>query len=710
MTSPTQLLAAGGLALLLPLASTAFAQTNQTPQQPQQTVPPIHEHVEVVATRAPEAPDTVPVSVDVIDGTELRARGITDLQGALALATGLDIAPGGDGGPASAVPGFWGLKEFDAFLLVVDDVPWGGAFNPALSTLDLHDVERIEILRGPAPVTYGATSFVGVIHVVHRPATTPTEDFTGRLGSYTSGGGSASFALPAGGWQSRLSVDGERQGFSDPRTSYRRGHARWRSSRALTNGRLWFTADATLLGQDPASPHPRVGTSLTSLVPLDANHNPGGSFFDDNRVMGAFGWTRGTGGHTWTTMASVSRASQDILRGFLDAVDNVDPNARGLRETIDMTDAYIDSHANWALTPDVTLVIGGDYLHGNGHAHGADFDYQVPLNGFVAVPVTPPSNLDVQIDDRRDFAGAYVSTEWTPVPRLRIDGGVRLNITNEERGGDEGGGPPPANDAGAQTHVRPSGSLGAIWSAWADGPDYVRLYTNYRDTFKPAAVDFGIGEADTGEGEAILKPETSRSIEGGLKIRAWQGRMTLDATAFLMNFENLVISTTVNGLPALTNAGTQRFTGFETGASWYVPQFWLTARASYSFHDATFRDYVAEFDGVPTQLAGNQLEMSPRQLGSIGFIYAPPRGIVGSAELQIIGSQYLDKRNRSLQGGYATLGLGVGYRRGPWEVRIDGRNLTDERPAVSESELGDAQYYLLPARRVDASFSVRFGG
>lgn len=86
------------------------------------------------------------------------------------LAVGIDIAPGGDGGPATAIPEIWGLKEFDAFLLVVDGVPWGGAFNPALTALNLTDLERIEVLRGPAPVMYGATSFVGVIQVVHKSA------------------------------------------------------------------------------------------------------------------------------------------------------------------------------------------------------------------------------------------------------------------------------------------------------------------------------------------------------------------------------------------------------------------------------------------------------------------------------------------------------------------------------------------------------------
>src|SRR5262249_23434934 len=142
--------------------------------------PVVKEQIEVVATRVPEAPHDVPASVEVIDGDTLRATGATTLRDALALAAGVEVGPGGDAGPAGAVPEFWGLREFDAFLLVVDDIPWGGAFNPALTTLNLRDVERIEVLRGSAPVTYGATSFVGVIHVVHKPAATDTRYLTAR--------------------------------------------------------------------------------------------------------------------------------------------------------------------------------------------------------------------------------------------------------------------------------------------------------------------------------------------------------------------------------------------------------------------------------------------------------------------------------------------------------------------------------------------------
>ncbi|HSP33853.1 MAG TPA: TonB-dependent receptor plug domain-containing protein, partial [Thermoanaerobaculia bacterium] len=173
-------------ACALMIAFQAAAQTQ--PIQPQ------HEVIEVTATKIAEDVEVVPASVTIVDGDDLRARNARDLQSALALVGGISIAPGGDAGPAGSVPEMWGLREFDAFLLVVDGVPWGGAFNPDTPTLDLENVDRIEVVRGAAPVMYGATSFVGVIHVIHREAGAPG---TARvsLGNFSSGGAFVSVPL-----------------------------------------------------------------------------------------------------------------------------------------------------------------------------------------------------------------------------------------------------------------------------------------------------------------------------------------------------------------------------------------------------------------------------------------------------------------------------------------------------------------------------------
>src|SRR5215469_4330969 len=92
----------------------AWAQTSRGPEQ-----------VVVTATRVPEPVDQVPADISVVSGSELRTRDAWDLSSALSLVPGVEAPPGGDAGPSSSVPSFWGLHEFDAFLLVVDDVPWG---------------------------------------------------------------------------------------------------------------------------------------------------------------------------------------------------------------------------------------------------------------------------------------------------------------------------------------------------------------------------------------------------------------------------------------------------------------------------------------------------------------------------------------------------------------------------------------------------------
>jgi iron complex outermembrane recepter protein len=677
------------------IAMPGAARAQTAPQgagQAPPTVPTIKEQVEVVATRLPETPHEVPAAIEVISGERIRALGATDLRGALALATGVDVAPGGDAGPTGSVPQFWGLQESDAFLLVVDDIPWGGAFNPALTTLNLRDVDHIEILRGSAPVTYGATSFVGVIHVVHKKGAAGGSAMI-RGGSFTSGGAAVESALPSmGSWTSRLAVDVDHQGFRDDRTSFTRGHAAWRGSAGEPGRRSWFTADLNWLGQDPASPHPREGKSLSSNVAVDTNVNPAGAFLDDTRVSGAYGTERAIGGGaTWSLTASYAHSSQQIFRGFLTDISDTPNNATGFRENIDINDIYADTHVAWPQRKHVRYVFGADYTFGNGEGRGATFVYTVPLSGTPAASVTEPTDLTRDTGARRNFFGAYALTEYVPTARLNLSAGLRLNATRERHGEGE-----------TFTHTRPSGSVGALFSVWEQGPDHVRVYANYRNTFKPAAFDFSLAE-----NEGVLEPETAQSYEGGVKVRAAGGRVDLEASVFRMDFENLVTSTVVGGLPSLINAGKTRFRGVDVGSEYHFGHD-LTGRLNYSFHDGRFTDFVMAFDGVPQQLGGKRFEMSARHLFAAGLVVAPDRGFVGTFVVKYTGDRYLNKRNTALAAPFTTVDLGAGYRFARWEIRADGRNLTDRRDAVSESEMGDAQYYLMIARRVDVTVGLRF--
>ncbi|MFL5544962.1 MAG: TonB-dependent receptor [Gemmatimonadaceae bacterium] len=679
------------LAVLLLLAVHVDASAQDQPKPPVR-IPP----VEVVATRLPEAPHDVAASIEVISGDDLRARGVKSLKDALTLATGVSIAPGGDAGPASAVPEFWGLREFDAFLLVVDGIPWGGAFNPALSTLSLRDVERIEILRGPAPVTYGATSFVGVIHVVHNSAAARARYAEVSGGSFGSVGVAVDVpVLPSGSigsWKSRLSGDFDREGFRDENTSFSRGHALWRIGKVDGDRQTWLSTDLNVLHQQPASPHPREGASLSAAVPLDANYNPADAYLNENRVAIAAGFERPVFGlASWGTTASYSFSGQRMFRGFLTDISDTPDNASGFKETIEVNDIYADSHLIWSSVPQFRFLTGVDALFASGEGKGATFAYTVPLNGSTQAAVAEPSTLDLDSESERRFLGAYGSTEWRPLSRFTLNGGLRLNATSERRGEGE-----------EVTHTRLSGGLGAIFGLWERDTDHLRLFANYRNTFKPAAFDFSLAE-----NEGVLDPETSRSYEAGLKTRLLDGLLDVEASAFRMDFENLVTSTVVNNQPALINAGKTRFKGVELETELRLISA-LSARATYSFHDGKFVDFVQAFDGVPTQLGGNRFEMSARHLASAGVTFAPDRGITANAAFNYTGDRYLNKRNTALAPAFLTVDAGVGYRADRMEFRVTGRNLTNRRDAVAESEFGDAQYYRMPARTIHTRISVRY--
>ena len=157
-----------------------------------------------------------------------------------------------------------------------------------------------------------------------------------------------------------------------------------------------------------------------------------------------------------------------------------------------------------------------------------------------------------------------------------------------------------AGRGAAVTHTRLERQPGRDGGLWEQGPDHVRVFANYRNTFKPAAFDFSLAES-----EGILDPETSRSYEAGLKVRTMDGIVDFEASAFKMDLENMVTSTVVNNLPALMNTGHTRFQGFELAVDARLAHA-VFARASYSSHDAKFVDFVQAFDGVPTQLAGKR--------------------------------------------------------------------------------------------------------
>ena len=648
----------------------------------------------VTATRVPESADQIPAAISVVSGTELRERGANGMGSALGLLAGVEAPAGGDAGPSSAVPSFWGLHEFDAFLLVVDGVPWGGAFNPSITTLDFTDVERVEVLKGAAPVMYGATSFVGVVHAIHYPAGEAANEADWAYGSYGSVRGSASLVLPQiGNYRQSIAIDGQEAGYPDRRERVVNQRGLYRGALDVESGKFTLDADVTRLRDRPPSPVLRAGPGLTALTPINANFNPADARVDEDQYHLALGYSRPTSLGIWESRISYAYSEIADDRGFLH------PDLSGLADSQNQRryigDGYFDSHFSHGFLPDTNLIVGTDVLLGHGRQTtlNGNSGYTVTLDGAMLAP--PISSIPVTeigtVDDHRLFAGQYAQIDWKAGARWDVIGGIRLNEAYEHKKTSDLVLPALQTAFGDErkTMIRPTETLGVSYRAWTAGMNELVVFADVRNAFKPAAIDFGPDFTPN-----LLSPETTQSYEFGVKGAVQDGHLSYQAALFQLNFHNLVVRTDSG---ALANAASEKLKGAEAEVRYQVTnELGLVGSAAY--HDATFTKYLF-FDGLSdVDVAGRHLTLSPHVLASAGLLYTPSRGLFASAVARYVGRRFLDPRNAAVVGGYSTFDANLGYGFGRIRVTLEGSNLSNQRPPVTSSEFGSQSFYLLPAR------------
>ncbi|MEZ4295933.1 MAG: TonB-dependent receptor [Polyangiaceae bacterium] len=130
-------------------------------------------------SRTAESVDDAPSSVTIVDGREIDAFGYPTIAEALRGVRG--VALSNDRAYVSAqIRGIGQPNDYGNRVLVMSD---GQSMNDNLlnssyigsdGRVDLHDVSRIEVVRGPGSLLYGTGAFSGVVNLVTRPTDNPT--------------------------------------------------------------------------------------------------------------------------------------------------------------------------------------------------------------------------------------------------------------------------------------------------------------------------------------------------------------------------------------------------------------------------------------------------------------------------------------------------------------------------------------------------------
>jgi len=146
------------------------------------------EEIVVTANRREENLQAVPIAVTAFSAVELQQQGIDNIKTLTERVPGLTMGQFNPGQPQVYIRGIGtnvrGAAEDPGVIMYIDEVPIGRAQG---MDIDLYDLERVEVLRGPQGTIYGRNATGGAINLI---TTKPSEEtrwaLEGTFGDYKS--------------------------------------------------------------------------------------------------------------------------------------------------------------------------------------------------------------------------------------------------------------------------------------------------------------------------------------------------------------------------------------------------------------------------------------------------------------------------------------------------------------------------------------------
>lgn len=128
-------------------------------------------------------------TITVIDKDILDPYNFLNVSEAIRIISGMDIYQTNIDDNVPTARGILQNYYSNKILLMINNIPtWQPVYgNSILDRIDINDIERIEVLRGPASVLYGSNAFVGVINIILKDRRKTGSNIRIRTGYYRFG-------------------------------------------------------------------------------------------------------------------------------------------------------------------------------------------------------------------------------------------------------------------------------------------------------------------------------------------------------------------------------------------------------------------------------------------------------------------------------------------------------------------------------------------
>ncbi|EGV29810.1 TonB-dependent siderophore receptor [Thiorhodococcus drewsii AZ1] len=635
----------------------------------------------VTAEKREQSLQDVPLSVSAIDEVELEDAGIETADDLDARVPSLYIQNGATATSFMSLRGIVSQQTPGApagIGVYVDGVIRMDPLSALMSNVDLLDVERVEVLRGPQGTLWGRNTEAGAINIVtRRPDNEARAKARVTVGNEGYRVGELSGNIPLIDQEMFLSLAGVRtlrDGYSTNTVSGQdvddvdegmfRGKLRWLPLSGLDVQLTVDKAEARdgtydysyVSGSDISNATPRKITS--DRDDQREHHDSYGFSLDVNYDMDVATLTSITAYRKNETenLGDTDFSAYDIMEALAKL------NQEQWTQELRLTSKEDGGRLEWLV---------GVFLFDTKHDNWLDSTTGSDAMAVYGYPEGFP--LSVGSDELEEQGQAvFGSVSYDLTERWSLTGGLRYE--HEEKDFSSSGllyGEPVRFDKDASySEFLPKLSVSYNWS-----PDLM-AYASVSQGARSGGFNSPLVSA-TGN---TYDNELSTSYELGLKSIWWNRRLRLNGAIFRMDIDDQQIGQTVPGTAFVitTNAGESRNYGVELEMQAAVTEE-LELIANGAYLDTEFMDYVDPSAGA--DYTGNSAPFAPDYTYLLAAQYNKPLGnlLLGARlELKGTGRVYFDTANTLSQDPYALLNLRLGLSSDDWSVVLWGKNLTDE--------------------------------
>lgn len=611
------------------------------------------------ATRTDTPTLDVPASIQVIPQRVLEDQQVTDVVDALGNVSGVSVDS--DRGVVTEI----NIRGFNRAPVLLDGFRLFGDTTPQ----ETANLERIEVLRGPASILFGEIQPGGFVNLVtERPTAEPFYDIQLQVGSFGLIRPEIDVSGPLTDDRRLLyrlnAVYNREDGFRDFDTDYERFFlapvVTWQiSDRTDLTISLEFLDeeqpfDAGLIafvdGGVADIPFDRVinePDDFNQRVFLNVGYNLEHRFSDNWRLRNAFRYTE----QNYSSEVAIPVAfdeSTGIATRFYGAQAQ-DTSTYALQTNV------VGEFATGAINH--TLLVGTDLSLSLAQRNTTgDFNTPIPLDvfnpeyGILPRPDREEFDFLFGEDTETKRLGIYLQDQIAFGDNLILLAGLRYDTVDFEDSLN--------NISGSSDAVSPR--LGIVYQPI----ETISLYASYSQSFNPSVSQ----DADNN----LLEPEQGEGFEVGIKTELLEGKLFASLGYFDITRQNVATANPVI-LGASVATGEERSRGVEFDLRGEILPGWNLI-ASYSYIDAE----VTEDNTISV---GNELPGVPRNSANFWTTYeiqsGDLEGLGFGIGLNFAGERAGDRDNTFEVDSYLLTNAAVFYQRDNWRAALNFRNIFD---------------------------------